>query len=262
MKNYTWNFDLDTRPIHTLMSLSGLRGSSAKIRYFSEDGSYTDIRSGIDSMKAEREWIHKLREHYSRQPDSLFFVMKLSGNDTVQCKTLDQMLLEEGSFTELKGQLYSIFGKCDFPLIPLFFIEYIESTGNVSAHILLALPLPSGYDEDLIYKGIYPLCEAGGFYKHEYGLYSRDIHTAISDTASGIHDGLLIHETEIPWFQKKFEYIGNLQSAASLLIMIMSVLFINELVKLPFGWLLFAVLIAAGIYLFIRSRRNTQRNNA
>ncbi|ETP73804.1 hypothetical protein UYO_0058 [Lachnospiraceae bacterium JC7] len=255
MNNYTWNFDLDTRPIHTIMSLSGLRASSAKIRDFTEKGSYTDIKTGTDSMKAESEWIQQLRTHYENHPDSLFFVSKLSGADSAQCKILDQMLLEEGSFTELKEQLFTVFRKCELPLIPLFFIEQIESNGNVSVYVLLALSLPEPFDEEAVYKSVYPLCEAGGFYMHEHGLYPRDIKTALSDTALNIHDGILIHETEVPWFQKKFEYIGNAQSIASLFIMIISVLFINELVKLPFGWLLFGALIAAGIFLFIRSRR-------
>ncbi len=254
MTNYNWNFDLDTRPVHTLMSLSGLR-KPGKIRCFSEDGSYTEI-NGPDSIKAEAEWIQKLSTHYERHPDSLFFISVLSGKDAARCKLLDQMLLEKESFTGLKNQLYDLFSKSDLPLTPLFLIEKLESSDTISVYVLLALSLPEGYDEEKVYKGIYPLCEAGGFYLHDAGLYPRSIKAAVEDTRINIHDGILVHETERPWYQKKFEYMGNMQSIGSLFIMILSVLFINELVKLPFGWLLFGALISSGLYLFIRSRRN------
>ncbi|WP_036609099.1 hypothetical protein [Oribacterium sp. P6A1] len=257
MKNYTWNFDLDTRPIHTLMSLSGLR-SQCKTRQFMDDGSYIDINTGADSMKAESAWITRLKDYSGNHPESLFFLSELSCKDKTRSEILDRSLLEPESFKALREQIYSIFKKCDLSLIPLFFIEKTESNGNVSVYILLSLPLPDGYVEEVIYNSIYPLCEAGGFFRHEYGLYPRSIKTALSDTSINIHDGILIHETEYPWFQKKFEYIGNIQSAASLFIMIITVLFVNELVKLPLGWLLFGILIASGIFLFIRSRRNSQ----
>lgn len=257
MNNYNWNFDLDTRPVHSLMSLSGLRVQKAKIRYFAEDGSYLELKTISDSLRAESDWIRKLRNFREENPDSLFFTAELSTKNRSDGKLLEQTLLIQESFMELKKQLYSIFHRPEVSFIPLFFIETLESDGNVSVHILMALPLPIGFDEELIYKTIYPLCEAGGFSQHDYGLYLRNLNEALSDTVSGFHDGILIHETEYPWFQKKIQLIGNLQSIASLFIMITSVLFINELLKIPFGWILFAALIASGVFLFIRSRRNT-----
>lgn len=257
MTNYNWNFDLDTRPVHSLMSLSGLRTEKTKIRYFTEDGSYIEPDTISDLLNAESLWISKLKAFHETTRKSLYFRAELRTKTGSEGKLLDETLTIPESFPELKEQLYSIFNKADVSFSTLFFIETREPDGNVSLHIMLALPLPSEYDEELIYKSVYPLCAAGGFSQHENGLYPRSISEALSDTVSGIHDGILIHETEYPWFQKKIRLMGNLQSIASLFIMITTVLFINELLKLPFGWLLFGALIASGVFLFIKSRRNT-----
>lgn len=257
MTNYNWNFDLDTRPVHSLMSLSGLRAQKTKIRYFTEDGSYIEPDTISDLLNAEALWVAKFKDFHEKNRDTLYFLAELSTKTGSEGKLLDETLLIPESFLELKEQLYSIFNKADVSFSTLFFIEAKKPDGNVSLHIMLALPLPSEYDEELTYKNIYPLCAAGGFSQHDNGLYPRSISEALSDTVSGIHDGILIHETEYPWFQKKIKLIGNLQSMASLFIMITTVLFINELLKLPFGWLLFGALIVSGVLLFIRSRRNT-----
>lgn len=257
MKNYNWNFDLDTRPVHSLMSLSGLREPKNRIRYFAEDGSYIELKTLSDSLNTESLWIAKLKDFHEKNRTALFFTTEFRTVDRSEGRILDQTLSLPESFMELKEQLYSIFHIADVTFDPLLFIETEEPDGAVSVHILLALPLTEERDEEHIYKSIHPLCEAGGFSNHEYGLYPRSISSALSDTISGIHDGILIHETEYPWFQKKIRLLGNLQSIASLFIMITTVLFMNELLKIPFGWLLFAALIASGVFLFIKSRRNT-----
>ncbi|WP_155991413.1 hypothetical protein [Oribacterium sp. FC2011] len=140
---------------------------------------------------------------------------------------------------------------------PLFYLERINDTGNVFLYVLYSIPV-NELKKEIVYNMIYSLCEKGGFFLHENGIYDKSPEQALLDTIQYVHDGLLVHDTEYPWFQKKFQLIGTAQSFASILIMISTVLFMNKLLYLPFGWLIFTTLIAIGLYIFIVSRENSK----
>ncbi len=277
--NYTWNFDLDTHPVHTLMSLSGLRTEIQKTRYFTSDGTYTSYSKGIDALKAEKDWIDQLSDYYSNNQNSIFCLAKITGTTKENCKILDQTLLDTGSFYDLLKQVNIHYKTRDLSLKPFIFIEQIASDGNVYVYILFTInmtplanvsSLSNMADTDQLYTAqlyysqlytaLYSLAEAGGFSQHEYGIYPYDnLNSVIISTHNNIHDGILIHATEYPWQQKKYEYIGNLQGVAALIIMISAVLFINEIVSLPLGWVFLALILLIGVLFFIRSRKNTRQ---
>jgi len=279
MNNYTWNFDLDTHPVHTLMSLSGLRTEMRKIRCFTSDGTYTSFSKGVDALTAEKDWIKQLTDYYSNNQDSIFCLAKITGTNKDNCKILDQTLLDTGSFYDFLKQVNIHYRTQDLALKPFIFIEQITSDGSVYVHILFKINLtPLANVSSLsdmvdtaqlfnaqlyytqLYAALYSLAEEGGFFQHEYGIYPYDnLNNIIINTHNNIHDGILIHTTEYPWQQKKYEYIGNLQGVAALIIMISAVLFINEIVSLPLGWIIFALILLIGVLFFIRSRKNTRQ---
>ena len=263
LDNFELNFDLDIHPVHTLMSVSGLRNDNTnKIRIFSNDGSYTEIKKGIDRLNAESTWINQFRRFYSEHPDSLFCLNIITGSDKESCNTLDQILIDTDPFLEFKSELQKSLISDNLDAItsisPLFYLERINDTGNVFLYVLYSIPV-NELKKEIVYNSIYSLCEKGGFFLHEYGIYDKSPEQALLYTIQYVHDGLLVHDTEYPWFQKKFQLIGTAQSFISLLIMLFSVLLMNNILYLPFGWLIFTILIAFSVYIFIVSRRNTKK---
>ncbi|SFG08677.1 hypothetical protein SAMN05216356_101180 [Oribacterium sp. WCC10] len=264
LDNFELKFDMDTRPVQTLMSVSCLRNKNIKTRYFTADGSYSEIKTGIESLRAESVWINQFRRFYIEHPDSLFFLSIITGKNKESCNTLDQILIDRNSFLELKSEIQNRRISDSFetfnslPLSPLFYLERINDTGTVFLYTIYSIPV-SELTDNIVYNKIYSLCMQGDFFLHEHGIYNNDPEHALLYTRQYVHDGLLVHDTEYPWFQKKYELIGNIQSAASLFIMISSVLLMNEIIKLPCGWLVFTFLIALGVYIFIVSRRNTKK---
>ncbi len=279
MNNYTWNFDLDTHPVHTLMSLSGLRSEIQKTRYFTSDGTYTSFSNGVDALKAENDWIKRLSDYYSNNQNTVFCLAKITGTTKDNCKILDQTLLDAGSFNDFIQQVNIHYKTKELALDPFIFLEQISSDGNVYVYILFVIKLSLSSNASILsdiadtdqlrnaqlyytklYTTLYNLAEGGGFFQHEYGIYPYDtLEDIIITTHNNIHDGILIHTTEYPWQQKKYEYIGNLQGIAALVIMICAVLFINEIISLPLGWIILALILLIGILFFIRSRKNTRQ---
>ena len=262
LDNFELKFDLDIHPVHTLMSVSGLRNyNTDKIRIFSNDGSYTEIKKGIDRLNAESTWINQFRRFYSEHPDSLFCLNIITGSDKESFNTLDQILIDTDSFLEFKSEIQKNLIPDNLDAItsisPLFYLERISDTGNVFLYIIYTIPV-NDLKNEIVYNSIYSLCENSGFFLNNYGFYDKSQEQALLYTIQYVHDGLLVYDTEYPWFQKKFQLIGTAQSFASILIMISTVLFMNKLLYLPYGWLIFTTLIAIGLYIFIVSRKNSK----
>ena len=255
----TYSFDLDTHPIHTLMYLSGLRTEILKTRYFTNDGTYLSFSKGIDALNAEKDWIRHFYEFYINHQSTVFCLATISGTTRDNCKLLDQSLLSETTFTEFKEDLNTTLKIDHLPLNTFFFIEQITTDGRVYVYVMFCIDLSkTELDHQQLYTSLYALSESGGFYQHEYGIYPcAHFNEILINTRNNIHDGLLIHNTEYPWFQKKYEYIGNLQGFASLIVMIGAVLFFNKILSLPFGFVLLALIVGLGSIAFVRSRKNT-----
>ena len=259
MDHFIWKFDLDLHPVHTLMHLSGLRTDVAKTRYFSENGSYISFNKNIAALNTEKTWIKQFYDFYLQNQNTIFCLAEVTGCNKESSKMLDQLLMDKNSFIEFKKEINFRFRTDELGLEPLYFIEQLSSDGMVFVYVLYYINL-SKTESDCrqLYSALYALAENGDFSQHEYGIYaSNDLNEIVINTHNHIHDGLLIHATECPWFQKKFEYIGNLQGLAALILMIGAVLFLNEILSLPFGFVLLTLILGIGVFAFIRSRKNT-----
>lgn len=259
MDLYTWKFDLDIHPVHTLMHLSGLRTQVVKTRYFTDTGSYVSFDKGIDALKAEKNWVKQFYDFYLQNQNTIFCLAEIIGSTKENSKILDQLLLDENSFVEFIKEINDRFKTDDLCLETLYFIEQMTPEGLILVYILFYIDLSKiKSDYHQLYSSLYALSENGGFLQHEHGIYAyNDLEEILINTHNNIHDGLLVHATEYPWYQKKYEYIGNLQSAAAIVLMIGAVLFLNEILSLPLGFILLILIMGIGVYAFIRSRKNT-----